>query len=730
MGDVLGTQEVSIWNKEEDKAVDVSKTTNNANNLNVLPTGVASDFYPLNVKTETPHEVGDIAPLKVDTAGNLMCRSAVLTDENSFYEPFAGSTLSDEWTSATGTGQTISVANSYCTLTSGTTSDQQVYIIRSIDYSPLIFISAFSISQRIANQTTYMGFISDDGNTFARFVFSGTDNTKVICSTQSSTDTNGSQGTSTQLLIPYGLVTSSILTYKIRFTGKVVEYYVGADEAAMVRIAVHTLQMPDQYTVMNGRIRILNGTSPASSTTVNIDTIKVFNFNIVDVDGTITGDVNISQKIVASGSNNSTTNLASGATFTGVGEESLNFSAIQFVFKADQNFTIYVDQSSDLTNWDITDSYDYKYSLGGASRTVQSVAKYFRVRATNVGTATTTYLRLSSYLLPTVEALPRSTDAEGHLSVCVKSFEDFSTGWRGKISPMGEQRTSEHVKLCGEDFEGTTLDTNFWTATNTGTGSSSLSGGELVVATGATSNSTALLRSVRAARYVGSCPNYYRSVVLLPAVTGTNTRRWGAYTTADGFFFEHNGTDLKVVTRIGSADTAVTSGSFNGEEGSTFVPGTSVNTYEIIWTNSSAWFYVNGFMIHKVSASTAPVSGTLTLNVSQECNNSGGNTNNNQLKVRSATISRIGKYEHSPIYKNLTGAATTVCKYGAGTLHRICNNAGAGTMTIYDNTAASGTKIAVIAFTNNLDHEYHCPFFTGLTIVTTGTSQDSTAVYE
>jgi hypothetical protein len=49
-------------------------------------------------------------------------------------------------------------------------------------------------------------------------------------------------------------------------------------------------------------------------------------------------------------------------------------------------------------------------------------------------------------------------------------------------------------------------------------------------------------------------------------------------------------------------------------------------------------------------------------------------------------------------YKNLTATGTVTLKTTRGYLHSVCINtpAATGTITIYDNTAASGTKIGTI----------------------------------
>lgn len=86
-------------------------------------------------------------------------------------------------------------------------------------------------------------------------------------------------------------------------------------------------------------------------------------------------------------------------------------------------------------------------------------------------------------------------------------------------------------------------------------------------------------------------------------------------------------------------------------------------------------------------------------------------------------------------YSHISTAATTVVKSGAGTLCRVTvNSLGtvASSTTIYDNTAGSGTVIAVIntlALSGPFD--YDIQFSTGLTLVTTGTAApDITVSYK
>lgn len=82
-------------------------------------------------------------------------------------------------------------------------------------------------------------------------------------------------------------------------------------------------------------------------------------------------------------------------------------------------------------------------------------------------------------------------------------------------------------------------------------------------------------------------------------------------------------------------------------------------------------------------------------------------------------------------YTNIATATTTVVKSGAGILRSITvNNTAAGAITVYDNTAGSGTKIATLkASVVEGTYEYNVSFSTGLTIVTAGAS-DITVSYK
>lgn len=113
----------------------------------------------------------------------------------------------------------------------------------------------------------------------------------------------------------------------------------------------------------------------------------------------------------------------------------------------------------------------------------------------------------------------------------------------------------------------------------------------------------------------------------------------------------------------------------------------------------------------------------------------------NYVRTRSGGIAGMAgvSWQASPsgayTYTHIATSATTIVKSGTGTLHSITINmlgTVASTITVYDNTAGSGTVIAVInslSVTGTLT--YDVAFTTGLTIVSTGTiAPDVTVSYK
>lgn len=189
----------------------------------------------------------------------------------------------------TGTGATVTIASGQATIACNTTAAQTIALTREVDYGPLVYQSRFSVSQRIANQTIYRGFVQPSlaRRYVASFRFDGTTNTTVICDTgwALTAPASGTDLQSTTITLPNGLTTATAQEYRIELRGEVVSFYI-----AGVNVATHTVVLPRPYDVVSMGTLVLNGTTPATNTNVvidydlcnNIDSLRVSVANLTD----------------------------------------------------------------------------------------------------------------------------------------------------------------------------------------------------------------------------------------------------------------------------------------------------------------------------------------------------------------------------------------------------------------------------------------------------------------
>ena len=308
--------------------------------------------------------------------------------------------------------------------------------------------------------------------------------------------------------------------------------------------------------------------------------------------------------------------------------------------------------------------------------------------------------------------------------------------FNARCTPTNELRTVIPTRIAGQVMQGAQVDPNFWTTSAAGTGAAAQSNGLQTLTTGATANSSIRVSSTELARFVGQNENLYSGVVQM-GDTGTtnNTRRWGAFNGTDGAYFKLAGMVLSIATVKGGVETAVASTSWNRNQ--TVPTLTNINTYRVEYRLKAVIFEINGVVVHVASTASSLWANTSNLNVWHDNVNSGGSTSNVSMSVAAASIYRMGPFETQPKYVHLTGNGTTVAKYGAGILHRVIintlPNSGSSTLTIYDNTAGSGTTLAVVTGGSTggpISLEYQASFNTGLTLVSAGTAWDLTIVYQ
>lgn len=447
------------------------------------------------------------------------------------------------------------------------------------------------------------------------------------------------------------------------------------------------------------------------------------------------GDYHLSsaliQNVYVDPNNSSATNLtsANSYTFTGVATTTIGASGIQWLLKTDKNAIVYVDQSTDGTNWDKTDSFLYFYSKGGDAITVKSMGQFFRIRVVLTGTIDTTYFRLLSKLVPISEPLPESLDVYGRLKT-TSGIIDVETQSAAQVEPLGSLKTITPVRLVGTPFNNGTKDPNFWVETVAGSGSV-VQDGQITLSTGTTLLSSARYETINKARKVTGTTNQFRMVGrLTTAPIANNVRRAGAYNDSNGFFFQVNGTTFGVGSRKNGVDTIVNTGSFNGNYGTDLTIGTSLGRFVIDYTSVAARFFIDGVLLHTITSPLVSIVNSLDFPVRMENYNLGANTTDSSFQLRFATIVRLGDLITNPIYRAISTNATFALKYGSGVLQRVINTDNAGVITIYDNTSATGKQIAVIDAAKTLGTlEFNAPFSDGLTIVSSGNAK-FTVIYE
>ncbi len=379
----------------------------------------------------------------------------------------------------------------------------------------------------------------------------------------------------------------------------------------------------------------------------------------------------------------------------------------------------------------------------------------------------------------------RQTFTNGAMKVSpgISTDSMAALGFYAQVQPYGALKISlEPSSVFVDPFDGASVDTtNRWTLSGT---VPSQTAGNFTLNGGTTASATSVAISKPTFQPPGLGFRICAAAITLAAakVPNQNTHYWwgaGQVTAyaigtpvTDGFGFEVditgelcavawvagvryviNSTNPALITAAGSLPTGAAAAAFSAMSWPT--PGPHI--YAVIDRGDTAFFYIDStdvpigycrniqpqaqtlpFRIAKINAGASVVASSFSCSgvvmgdsTSQNCTIS-----DPSFPWRRAGVSQSGalQTESKNSYNHIATAATTVVATGAGNLHSITINSKgtvASTVTVYDNTAASGAVIAILDSLNQSGtHTFDVAFSTGLTIVTTGTvAPDITVSY-
>ena len=237
-------------------------------------------------------------------------------------------------------------------------------------------------------------------------------------------------------------------------------------------------------------------------------------------------NVNIEQDVATTGATK--TNLTGSQSYASSWFLVYNQSALQLVSLFDQNVLIYIDQAIDSGGTQIVKTTTIpSYANKGITRSVASVAPYYRVRLLNQSASASTG-SMVSVMTAIFNPLPTDTDFNDNFRVA--SPTDIY-GFEVENTPQGEMRTIEPFRLVGSqmDFQGNagSPDPSYWTTNVQNSATVTVSNSLCSLASGVSNNAVAVLTSVRKARYVTGYSNRFRANIRNSTTYDNNTKRWG-----------------------------------------------------------------------------------------------------------------------------------------------------------------------------------------------------------
>lgn len=326
-----------------------------------------------------------------------------------------------------------------------------------------------------------------------------------------------------------------------------------------------------------------------------------------------------------------------------------------------------------------------------------------------------------------------NVDQAGNLKV---NINDSTTTKSVQVDNLQRLMVESAKRIIGSGF-GSSIDTTYlYNIVNAGTGTTTASTGEGILATGTGANGATTLTTQGKIRYLSGRTNLFRDIVRF-GDTGTtnNVREFGIYIDANNkFVFRLSGTTFSCVIKRDGVETVVSNGSFNGngtQSGVSVTVDTNYHSYEIMYTNSKVRFFMDDSAVHAFTPTTASLVSSMVGNLYASNVNVLGSTSNVSMNMLNWSGSQIGDSVNNPLFYCVNAVAETrTLKGGGGTLQAININRKGGAnaiLTVYDSTTGSGTLIGIWDLTV-ADCVTPWPqgvqgvnFYNGLTYVTSGT---------
>lgn len=405
---------------------------------------------------------------------------------------------------------------------------------------------------------------------------------------------------------------------------------------------------------MTGRVNLVNASETEIGTESNPFITKEAASAIADGFGDL------------STSNNSTTPLAAGDTFTGTAEQN-NFPDVYISCITDQAGTLFFDFSNDGTNWNVFPPAGFTLVAGVTeAHKALKAGRYFRARVTNTSGSNQTYLRLYTYFgqfdqltsplnfapsgdsdaVTSKSVLFGETDGGVFKLVGVSPQGNLEVSIKNPTSVFGEVITANLTPIVQADFV-YGINANLFKSTLTGSGTATSTSQMGLASTSATINSSSLIETVRRAKYRAGEGLLSRFTAQFTTGAANSTQLAGMRNAAiDGWFIGYNGTSFGIMYRRNSVDTWIAQSSFNkdkldgtGSSGITIDP-TKINifqlsvgyigvrgcTFSIMHPTTGAWTLFHDHILTGTTTNqTQSINPTMTFGI--QATNTSNNTN-------------------------------------------------------------------------------------------------------